>query len=960
MQPSLKKRVGSFVLTLIFALSLPGTAFASAGDLDPNFGIGGKVTTSFPIAGWVTTSLQGSYDRANAAVLQPDGKMIVVGDAKQSSYAVSFMGLARYNADGSLDTTFGANGKVSDNNLGFYGAVGSAVVLLPDGRIVVAGYVNVYNNGDPTSNAVIALFTSSGSLDTSFNTTGYRIFDYGGNEKATSIIVQSDGKIVAGIYSTNYSANNFILVRCNTDGTLDASFGTGGVVTTDLGAAYTEGINALATQTISGVEKIIAVGSSPSHSGDFAVLRYNVTNGALDATFGASGKTVIDFGHADSGRAVAIQSDGKIVVAGSASNGVDNDFALARFTADGALDSAFSAGGQVVTDFATGDETASAVLIQSDGKILVSGSTNGGIGLVRFTDSGALDTDFGTGGKSTPVLPFPHVIANSMLVQTGGRIVVVGSAGETFSLNFFLVGLNHDGSLDNTFGLDFAYTSAEAHAIALQSDGKIVLAGSSVSDYSQKTNFALARYNTDGSLDTSFGAKGRLTIVFGNETEEANAAAVQPDGKIVVAGDTGDDSTFSQLAMARYNADGSPDTSFGTNGLVKYGVDEAFIVITDLLLQSDGKIILAGSASNDSGGNSFMLARYTTNGILDTTFGDNGITLTSFSNPTASIRSIALQPDGKIVAAGFTVDKTSNLLQLALARFTTNGALDTDFGVSGLASNATIQSATAVSLQPDGKIVVAGTVYASPDSDFGLARYNTDGTLDTSFGIDGMVRTDFNGASNDALNSIIVQTDGRIVAAGYTYSSSSQNEDFAIARYNSNGSLDTSFNSSGKLSIDFNVSEREEATKVAFQQDGSLILAGQTMYTSNNVQLQDFALARVKNELRPLATTNAATSVKSDSAVLNGMINAYYHDATVTFEYGTNTSYGTTVSAVPATISGAVKTSVTYPLTGLKYNTTYHYRVVATNSIGTTYGSDQTFTPHFTTQFATYLPIVLR
>ena len=794
MQTSIHKPIGALILALTLILSLTGPAFAAPGDLDPTFGTDGKVTTSFPIAGWVTTELQGNFDRANAAVLQPDGKMIVVGDAKYVSWSYSYMGLARYNADGSLDTTFGTNGKVTDVNLGFYyGAVGNAVTLLSDGRIAVAGQVSIFTEGSGviTTNAVIALFTSSGTLDTTFNGTGFRTFDYGGDEKATSIAVQSDGKIVAGIYSTNYSANNFILVRCNTNGTLDSGFDTDGVVTTDLGATYTEGINALTTQTISGVEKIIAVGSSSSHSGDFAVLRYNITDGALDTTFGTSGKTLSDFGVADSGRAVAIQSDGKIVVAGSANNGVDTDFALARYTANGVLDDTFDTDGKAVTDFAAGNDIANAVLIQSDGNILASGLANDKIGLARYTTSGTPDTNFGTDGKTIPTLSFSIYGCNSILVQASGRIITAGYAGASSSQNFLLVGLNDDGSLDNTFGQDFAYTNAEAYALALQSDGKIVVAGTSVGNFTYSTNFALARYNADGSLDTSFSDDGRATISFGNmdDYDQAVAVAVQTDGKIVVAGYTGDHSNFSDLAMARFNTDGSLDTSFGTNGLVKYSIDKILIVINDLVIQPDGKIILAGT-SYESGSSAFMLTRYTPGGVLDTAFGNNGVTFTNFTND-SGISSITTQSDGKIVAAGSTYyfDDSGPHLSLAMARYTADGVLDTDFGTDGLVTNDDIQGANSAALQPDGKIVAAGSYYNSDNDDFALARYNTDGSLDSSFNAGGVVYTDLNTGSNDSLNNVLIQTDGRIVAVGGSYSSSTSDADFALVRYTSSGGI---------------------------------------------------------------------------------------------------------------------------------------------------------------------------
>jgi uncharacterized delta-60 repeat protein len=342
------------------------------------------------------------------------------------------------------------------------------------------------------------------------------------------------------------------------------------------------------------------------------------------------------------------------------------------------------------------------------------------------------------------------------------------------------------GDLDPTFGsggkvtTDFAGGSDVAIGVALQPDGKIVAAGSATPKATIFSDFALARYNSDGSMDATFGSAGKVTTDFGGDGDRADSVALQLDGKIVAAGTTSTPGVggFSHFALARYNSDGSLDATFGSGGKV----------ITDfgggaeaVALQPDGKIVAAGSAS--PGATiffDFALARYNPDGSLDATFGSGGKVTTEFTGNFDQANAVALQPNGKIVAAGNTGAGTSH--DFALARYNPDGSLDATFGSGGKVTTdftGGSDQATALSLQPNGKIVAAGTASTGTILEFALVRYKKHGGLDPSFGSGGKVTTDFTG-SNDVAWGVALQPDRKIVAVG---GAGTVNSDFALARY---------------------------------------------------------------------------------------------------------------------------------------------------------------------------------
>ncbi|HEU5132779.1 MAG TPA: hypothetical protein VFT26_11770, partial [Pyrinomonadaceae bacterium] len=305
--------------------------------------------------------------------------------------------------------------------------------------------------------------------------------------------------------------------------------------------------------------------------------------------------------------------------------------------------------------------------------------------------------------------------------------------------------------------------------------------------------FALARYTSDGRPDTSFGNGGSLTTSFGGTFAAASAIMVQPDGKIVVAGTADFNSRVPNsgldFAMARYHANGSLDASFGDAGKVVFDFFGSFDQANAAALQADGKIIVVGSASYDSFNRDigFALTRFNSDGSTDFGFGTGGKQITDFFDAGAKANGIVLQQDGRFVVAGTASNSATRPVatDFALARYNSDGSLDSSFGIGGETSvpfaDSATEQANALVLAPDGKIIVAGTAFKtfSTPPDFALRRYNSDGSIDTSFGVDGAITTDFAGGTDNA-QAVAIQANGNVVAAGRAFRS---DFDLSLARY---------------------------------------------------------------------------------------------------------------------------------------------------------------------------------
>lgn len=365
-------------------------------------------------------------------------------------------------------------------------------------------------------------------------------------------------------------------------------------------------------------------------------------------------------------------------------------------------------------------------------------------------------------------------------------------------------------------------------SVAIQDDGKIVEAGYTNTDNSWHTDFLVVRYDSDGNLDTSFGSNGVVITDLGGNTDKCDSMAIQPDGKIILAGWTDYLGTDNYFAVVRYNTDGSLDTSFDSNGIVTTSVGSADGQAHSVGIQGDGKIVVAGTADNGSN-DDFAVVRYNSDGSLDTSFSGDGKVMTPIgsSNDDGRSRTLAIQSDGKIIVTGFSKN-SSNSSDVAVVRYDTDGSLDTSFDSDGIVTTDVENGADygrSVAIQPDGKIVVAGVSSdTSYCDDFIVLRYNTDGSPDTTFNSNGIVKTDL-GGEFDGANSLAIQSNGKIVATGEVDNVSGTEMDFALVRYTASGSLDTSFGISGIVITDI-FGAMDSCYSVAIQSDGKIIAAG--------------------------------------------------------------------------------------------------------------------------------------
>ena len=310
------------------------------------------------------------------------------------------------------------------------------------------------------------------------------------------------------------------------------------------------------------------------------------------------------------------------------------------WAADGDLDTSFDTDGKVSTPILSGADEANSVVLQSDGKIVAAGSSYNGsnydFAVVRYNTDGSLDTTFGTGGKVTTSIGSDPDVANSVVLQSDGKIVAAGYSHNGSNYDFAIVRYNTNGSLDTTFDADGKQTTsigsgAEiAYSVVLQSDGKIVAAG--YSHNGTNTDFAVVRYNTDGSLDTTFDTDGKQTTAIGSGAEVANSVVLQGDGKIVAAGYS-HNGTNTDFAVVRYNTDGSLDTTFDTDGKQTTSIGSGTEVARSVVLQSDGKIVAAGWMHNGTN-EDFAVVRYSANVSDAPGSNDSGSTTASVTTPT--------------------------------------------------------------------------------------------------------------------------------------------------------------------------------------------------------------------------------------------------------------------------------------------------------------------------------------
>lgn len=691
--------------------------------------------------------------------------------------------------DGNVDPSFGmvegANNTVT------------AVAVQNDGKVLIGGYFTVYTN---SSRNYIARVNADGTLDSSFNPGS------GTNAGVEDIALQNDGKvIIVGDFTAYNGVTLGRIARLNSDGTLDAGFNSA------------TGANGAVQQVMLQSDgKLLIAGDFTSYAGVSRVhfARLNA-DGTLDTTFDANLDSKISI------LAIRVQTDGKIVVGG---NNFATDYErvyLARLNPNGSPDSSF-------THNVTGIHI-SALLIQPDGKIIIGGDFKID-GVVSNDRVARLNADGTHDATFAHLVTDGLVIVTSMALQNDGKILVA-----TFyrgrSQSGHLYQLNPDGTSNASFSFGHR---GKIHDVITQTDGKI-LVGGAFKDYADNVRDYLVRLNTDSSYDTSF-----LAIKYGTDGT-INELAVQPDGKIIVAGNFTRYKGVDRAKIARLNSDGSVDVSFDPGSTFTYTVDA-------IALQADGKILVATNTYQEfkSGPTiySYQLSRLNPNGTLDNSFETRIL-----GAPYGQIYALAVQNDGKILVGGAFFQHQLGSERFSLARLNPDGLMDSSF-------NAAIGyrgDVYAITIQNDGKILVGGKFWLVSDTNRnGIVRLNNDGSRDN----------DFNpGAGTDErVNAIGVQSDGKILLGGQftTFDGFSRK---GIARLESNGWLDKSFNPGIGIGIPPDA-ETGSVNTLLVQPDNKIVIGGSfTTYNATTVN----NIARLNRDGSPDTTFN--TGIGADNVV---------------------------------------------------------------------------------------------
>ena len=856
----------NFIVSILI-LSCSKQGLPQSGQLDTTFGQDGILTTVINVVP--------RNSQSNSVAVQSDGKILSAGYSYDG--AVFHFTITRHNVNGSLDNSFGLNGIVI-TKIGSSNSLINSIAVQSDGKIIAAGF-SLNSSGIP--NIALVQYNSNGIVDTNFGSNGMVISDISGigvRSVINSLVIQSDGKIIAGGYTSNGNDYDFAIVRYNPDGTPDDTFGpANGVVTTDIsGSGLFDQINSV---TIQKDGKIVAAGYTNDQNA-FAVARYN-SNGFLDNSFGTNGKVITAIGsNFDIAHSVVLQSDGKIVVGGFSNDGILNNYALVRYNSNGLHDELFGELGVVVTPIGAGfsEIWSLGMAPAEDGteKILASGFSSNrrdqDFAIARYNATGTLDSTFGTSGTgivSTPIgeandQSYAAAIQNNLEDGSIDGIFLSGYSNIQGTDNFAIACFNADGNNDNNFGINgivttpIGYSDCRIYALALQpaqnDDEKIIAGG-----YTRKENateFVLARYNLDGTIDTTFGTEGNGIVISAigllGSSNIITSIDIQNDGKIIAVGNS---------LIARYDQDGNIDNSFGINGIIELPFSIYNYSGNSIVVQNDEKFVVAGNYY-DGMDSDFGVARYNKDGILDSTFGanGNGIIISPIGPSNEYVSSVAVQNDEKIIVSGSGYIGLD--YDIIVVRYNDDGTLDDTFGVNGIVTSKIGDSedyANSITQQFDGKIVLTAEYYVGNNSKFALLRYNNNGSVDSTFGTNGIV-TESIDEKNGALWTTIQTNggeDGKIVVAGSKFEI---NQDlFAFGRYNLDGSIDNTFGNNGII-LSLIGTSHSFATSIVKQSNGKILAGG---YSSiENGKYSVFTLARYNTEIIATGTEEENNSKK--------------------------------------------------------------------------------------------------
>lgn len=693
-------------------------------------------------------------------------------------------------------------------------------------------------------------FAAPGDLDTTFANGGLFMAGFGGtSDYAHSSVLQSDGKTVI----LGYSENHLTLVRLNTDGTPDATFGYLGKVTFSPSDYPSETPEFVRLQTDG---KIVVASDSVYGSSYYTVISRFNTDGTLDTSFGSpNGYIARSFTSYQSQKcnALAILNDGRIAFAGTyyTYGGLYGEprYYITRILSDGNYDPVLTGGGFTSTNYSSIND----MIIESDNKFLVVGSDNLSC-VMRFNEDGTRDSGFGNGGKvviSSANLNSVAIQAGDFTVQNPDRIVVAGSQYVAPSNDVYIARMSLSGVLDTSFGGGAGYITR--YVGPNPSVKKVLVLSSGFNTrtiYVMGVNYPngtgkifLAKFSSGGTLDTTYGGGvGVVSASTGPSNDDIYDASSVSGGRLLLTcapnPDPGRDNDYTVVRFT--TSTGLLDSTFGNGGILEYNVGDLAASPAAVAIQNDGKILIGGNANNVIG-----VMRLNGNGSYDTNFAGTGKMLFSPSEgsyPQAS--TMTLLPDGRFLLGGqITINGKANVL---LARFLSNGVPDTTFGTnaSGVVTTAVGTNdayALALRFQNDGKILVGGSAAVGGTSAYLVMRYLSNGVLDGSWNGTGFNITGV-GSMGDTLAGITVMPDGKVALGGGSGFNGGSAQ-FSMTRYLTNGTLDNSFGSFGRLAFSVGPADLDAARAFLSQPDGKLLMAG---YALNSAKTDaDIAVARL-------------------------------------------------------------------------------------------------------------------
>lgn len=603
------------------------------------------------------------------------------------------------------------------------------------------------------------------------------------------------------------------------------------------------------TIAVGGTETIVEGGIVTSH---IVIARYS-DNGNVDPSFGVNGIQTLLLDEVGAyALSVALQADGKILLTGT----TDIDVFLARLQPDGSFDTTFGTNGYVIL----GSGTGYSILVQPDNKILVAGNDNSGNAFItRCLSDGILDTDFGNNGTSATsyVSSYSNIIFD-LIYTTDNKIIATGQSCNTEQCDIIIGKYNNDGTFDTSFDTDGkiilnfeaeGYASNASSTIELLPDNKFIVIGSRTSLDSNSlfvaTQLLALRYNTDGTPDLTFGNNGVATTNSDLLTGLGSwdyTGFVQADGKVVYAGAAPNNDGGGKSMLARWNADGSTDNTFGNNGIALFDIPNSCgDVFTTALPLASNKIRAVGTVgdiwqyttqcNNKTNNGDLMIADINENGSLDASFGNNGFIITNLRGHYDQLFQLIIT-DGKPTICASCYTKSPYSIQGFVAQFNPDGTLNPNFGNNGhttIGNNYEAARPFNMAVDSNGNFLV---VHLSDVAAFAMARLLPDGSLDISFGNNGEVTI----ANTQLTHAYCVATDGDKITMG----GNALNR-FGLVQLKNNGSLNTAFGTNGITITDIPGSGDRMWT-LKYLADGSLLAGGTAggkwvlkRYTSNGI-----------------------------------------------------------------------------------------------------------------------------